>query len=107
MPKRNKQKSFFNCWTQKEAFIKATGDGLARPLDSFTVSFVPGEVAISLSIYGDTKDTAQWSLQRFTPKPGYVAALVIEGGGKRMIFREWNDYEKWDHVGSNNTTLLT
>lgn len=107
LPKRNKQEAFFNCWTQKEAFIKATGDGLARPLNSFTVSFVPGEVPISLNTYGDTKDTAQWSLHRFMPKPGYVSALVIEGGEKRIIFREWNDYEKWGHVGSDTTTLLT
>lgn len=98
LPARNKKEAFFTCWTQKEAFLKATGDGLTRPLDSFMVAFATGEAAISLSIYGDKIDTPQWSFHRFTPKPGYIAAFVTEGS-KRMLLREWNDCEKWNHVG--------
>jgi 4'-phosphopantetheinyl transferase len=107
LSKRKKQEAFFTCWTRKEAFIKATGDGLARPLNSFTVPVGADASAIPLSISGDTKNSVQWKLHAFMPKPGYVAALVIEGDGKQIIFREWNDYKKWDNVGSKNITLLS
>ena len=41
---------FFNCWTRKEAFIKATGEGLYCALDSFEVSLVPGEKVSLVSV---------------------------------------------------------
>lgn len=92
LPRAEKEEAFFCCWTRKEAFIKATGEGLARPMDSFTVPFIPGETSMFLHIHSNSLNPVQWSLHAFKPKPGYVAALVAEGGAKQMIFREWNDY---------------
>jgi 4'-phosphopantetheinyl transferase len=69
--------AFFNCWTRKEAFIKARGDGLALPLDQFEVSLIPGEPAALLSIAWDPAEVACWQLASLCPAPGYIAAVAI------------------------------
>jgi len=65
---------FFNCWTRKEAYVKALGLGLSYPLDAFTVSVAPGEAARF------TSDEKGWALSAFEPSPGYQAALVAGTG---------------------------
>jgi 4'-phosphopantetheinyl transferase len=62
---------FYNCWTRKEAYVKALGLGLSYPLDAFTVSVAPGEPARF------TSDEQGWTLTSFEPAPGYQAALVL------------------------------
>jgi len=77
-----KQEAFFNAWTRKEAYLKATGDGLAG-LEQVEVSLIPGEPAALLSIQGDRQATSGWSVYQLIPRPGYVAALAVEG-------HDWN-----------------
>ena len=79
VPASKKLEAFFNCWTRKEAFLKAVGDGLSRSLDSFEVSLAPGEPARLLSIEGDLKEASRWHLRELVPAPGYVSALAVEG----------------------------
>jgi len=69
---------FFQCWTRKEAFIKALGDGLFHPLDRFDVSLAPGEPARILRVAEVPGDRCGWGLQGFSPVPGFVAAVVAE-----------------------------
>ncbi|MEP6707251.1 MAG: 4'-phosphopantetheinyl transferase superfamily protein [Pyrinomonadaceae bacterium] len=81
--------AFFHCWTRKEAFIKAGGEGLSLPLDRFVVSLRPGEPAAILSIEGDAETAALWSLREIRPGTGYVAALAVKGHGWRLKCWEW------------------
>jgi 4'-phosphopantetheinyl transferase len=69
---------FFQCWTRKEAFIKALGDGLYHPLDRFDVSLAPGEPARILRVEDAPGDRCGWRLEGFSPVPGFVAAVVAE-----------------------------
>lgn len=78
LPEREKQEAFFNCWTRKEAYIKAIGKGLYYPLDQFSVSLGPGEPVRLLDVKGDPGEACRWSLEALIPAPGYVAALAVE-----------------------------
>jgi 4'-phosphopantetheinyl transferase len=74
LPKELRDTAFFVCWTRKEAYIKAHGDGLQIALDSFDVSLKPGEPETLRSA-----DSNRWSMRSFTPAPGFVAAIIVEG----------------------------
>jgi 4'-phosphopantetheinyl transferase len=83
---RHRPLGFFNCWTRKEAFIKALGDGLYHPLDSFDVSLAPGEPAEILRIGHIPGDHCGWRLRSFSPFPGYVGAVVIENPMRQGVY---------------------
>ncbi len=89
LPVEQRQTAFFNGWTRKEAYLKALGDGLARPLDQFCVSLIPGEPVRLLSINGDTEDASRWLLESFNPAPGYVAAAAVRGHAWRFSYWDW------------------
>jgi 4'-phosphopantetheinyl transferase len=69
---------FFNCWTRKEAFVKALGNGLDYPLDRFDVSLAPGEPAQILRVEGASGSACGWTLHAFTPRFGVVGAIVVQ-----------------------------
>lgn len=75
---RDKPLGFFYCWTRKEAFIKAIGDGLYHPLDSFDVSLSPDEPAEILRFKDMPGSKCGWNLNSFSPLPGFIAAVVTE-----------------------------
>ncbi len=74
-------KAFYQCWSHKEAYIKARGKGLSIPLDSFDVSLRPDEPAALLNSREDPHETARWSMRALHPHPDYASALVVEGDG--------------------------
>ncbi|MDT5062756.1 MAG: 4-phosphopantetheinyl transferase [Acidobacteriota bacterium] len=78
--------AFFNCWTRKEAYIKARGEGLSFPLDRFDVSLIPGEEPLTLNVHQASSETARWTLQSLMPEDGYVAAMAVEGDGWNLRY---------------------
>lgn len=85
--------AFFRCWTRKEAFIKATGLGLAQPLDRFVVSLAADAPARFLDIAGDPDALARWTLHDLRVPAGYAGALVVEGAPRAMRVRAWSPAE--------------
>jgi 4'-phosphopantetheinyl transferase len=79
LPSETKPEGFFNCWTRKEAYLKAVGEGLAAPLDSFDVTLAPGEPPRMLTLEGDASRAARWWFRHFRPAEQFIGALAIEG----------------------------
>jgi len=100
LPLSLRKYAFFLCWTRKEAYIKARGEGLSLPLDQFDVSLIPGEPAALSSTRPDSGEALRWSLQDLTPGCGYAAALAAEGRGWTLSC--W----QWPHSEINNHALV-
>jgi 4'-phosphopantetheinyl transferase len=75
---RDRERAFFDCWTRKEAFVKAIGEGLSHPLDAFDVSFRPDEPPRLLRLASAPRDLERWSLHALRPADGYAAAVAVE-----------------------------
>lgn len=84
LPTDQRAIGFFNCWTRKEAYVKARGEGLSTPLDRFVVSLAPGEPAALLRSEVDPGEVARWSLRALDLGPDYVGALAVEGNDWRL-----------------------
>ena len=82
--------AFFTCWTRKEAYIKAVGEGLSMPLDCFDVTLRPGEPARLLATRGDPSQAERWTLRELDPGPGWLGALVVEGPAVDLHCYEWD-----------------
>ncbi len=76
LPMDQRTLGFFNCWSRKEAFIKAKGIGVSYPLDRFSVSLVPGEPPALLKVNDDKREVARWKMYELNPIAGYAAALI-------------------------------
>jgi 4'-phosphopantetheinyl transferase len=84
LPANARLQAFFNCWTRKEAYVKARGAGLQIPLESFDVSLAPDEQGAFLS-----EGESGWSLQALALDPDYVGAVAVEGSGWQLRLWQW------------------
>jgi 4'-phosphopantetheinyl transferase len=91
LPAAVQAEAFFNCWTRKEAYVKARGQGLSLPLDEFDVSLTPGDAAALLSIRGDTHEASRWALHALHPAPNYIGALALEDQRRELKCRQWSE----------------
>jgi len=78
LPSAAREPAFFACWTRKEAFVKAIGEGLSHPLDAFDVSLAPGEAPALLRLGRAPNEAVRWSLCALEPAPGCAGALAVE-----------------------------
>lgn len=69
--------AFFRCWTRKEAYVKARGEGLSLPLHQFDVSVAADESQALLASRPDPSEASRWILRDLRTSPGYAAALAV------------------------------
>jgi 4'-phosphopantetheinyl transferase len=99
----SEQRGGFNCWTRKEAYIKAQGLGLLLSLESFDVSLDPDQPVNLRATRPDPQEADRWTLLSLEVSPDYAAALAVESAsllpqgmseGQSLEFRfwDWNAY---------------
>jgi 4'-phosphopantetheinyl transferase len=77
LPPGERLAAFFACWTRKEAYLKARGDGLTYPLDQFDVSLGPGEAPALLGSREGPAEVRRWDLRALDLGERYAAALAV------------------------------
>lgn len=90
LPIDQQEQAFLNCWTRKEAYIKARGDGLSCPLDSFDVTLAPGEPAKLLHVKNDPDEATRWNLRALPLGEGYTAAVAVRGTFNLICCWDWD-----------------
>ena len=76
LPEEEQYEVFFRCWTRKEAYIKATGEGLSLPLRDFDVSLDADSAAL-VATRPDENEAQHWKMLNLRIAPGYAAAAAI------------------------------
>ena len=87
LPPDEQAPAFFRCWTRKEAYVKARGEGLAIPLNRFVVTLGPGEPATLLDAGDEKEQATRWFLHAANVAPGYEAAVAADS--KPSLIRYW------------------
>lgn len=86
---RERTEAFFSCWTRKEAYVKALGEGLSTPPDSFSVPFGSKAPATLLRAGTDAVETSGWSTYEVEAGEAYKAAVVVEGRGHHLQYLDY------------------
>jgi len=76
LPADSRLGAFYACWTRKEAFLKATGEGITQNLAKVEVTLAPGEEPKVLTVSEDSRQDQPWQLRPFSPAPGYLGCLA-------------------------------
>ena len=85
LPREERSAAFYRCWTRKEAYLKALGDGIAGGLQGFEVSFLANETPALLRAKGGPEECRRWSVVALDAGPGLSAACVVEGLPARVV----------------------
>jgi 4'-phosphopantetheinyl transferase len=89
LPDHLRVSGFFACWTRKEAFLKATGDGLSFPLADLSVTTHPDRAPELEDIRGNMEAGKQWFLSDLHVIDGYRAAVAIDSSHFELVTYAW------------------
>jgi 4'-phosphopantetheinyl transferase len=81
LPERQRREAFFNGWTRKEAYLKATGEGLIDALDGIEVALAPDREPRLLRLSGDADGARRWTLRAIPVPEGFAGAVAFSSDG--------------------------
>jgi 4'-phosphopantetheinyl transferase len=87
------RRAFFACWTRKEAFIKAIGEGLSFPLADFSVNTSPDDLPAMEIIENSAYSISDWTFATCSPSKEYFGTVVYEKTPCSVNCWNW-DFEK-------------
>jgi len=90
LPDHLRVPGFFACWTRKEAFLKATGDGLSFPLTDFSVTTHPDLDPVLEELRGNPEAGKDWFLADLSVADGYRATVALDGSHSRLATYSWH-----------------
>lgn len=94
LPPEARFQTFFRCWTRKEAYVKARGDGLSFPLDKIDFSEDLSDADPKRILRQASAEVGGWSFRELVPAPGYIGALVVEPFPWRLACWQWPSAEE-------------
>jgi 4'-phosphopantetheinyl transferase len=80
---------FFGCWTRKEAYLKATGQGLSYPLRGFEVTTSPGSEAALVAHSENPSEVDRWRMHTYWPAPDFIATVAVDGIPVKTAHFDW------------------
>jgi 4'-phosphopantetheinyl transferase len=80
----DREPGFYRIWSRKEAYIKATGQGVSAGLDTFEVS-IGVEPAVSLRVHDQPDEEARWTMRSLEMGPDYGAAIAVENAAANAV----------------------
>jgi len=88
-PAHERPSVFFKVWTLKEAFVKAVGEGLNRPLSQAEFALDPHGRPSLQAVRGSEPEARTWSAVQITPGPEYMAAVIVKGSARSVQCWQW------------------
>jgi 4'-phosphopantetheinyl transferase len=91
----HREQAFFRHWTRKESYIKALGQGMSIPLNSFDTHIPSGQSGRLLPGAAERSDVKAWWLADLELPDGYMGALTIEEGFNRILTLHWQPDDRY------------
>jgi 4'-phosphopantetheinyl transferase len=73
--------AWFRCWTRKEAYVKALGEGISARFRHVSVPILVADSPIPI----DAEASSRWLIENLNAPPGHVAAIAYEGCAPRPV----------------------
>lgn len=93
LPEEQQLNGFHRCWTRKEAYVKAKGDGLSLALDQFSVSIAEEAFPRLLRATTDSDESAHWRFFHVPTPESYAAVVAVQTPCETLSCWEWNEQQ--------------